>query len=59
MEVKFYVMSGTRQIGLVSKALNDLETNIIVLLIDTYGYTNAMNTGLKTHKNKPMHFIIK
>ena len=46
MEVKFYVMSGTRQIVLVSKALNDLEPNKIVLLIDTYGYTNAMNTGI-------------
>ena len=46
MEAKFYVMSGTRQIGLVSKALNDLEPNEIVLLIDTYGYTNAMNTEI-------------
>ena len=46
MEAKFYVMSGTRQIGLVSKALNDLEPNKIVLLIDTYGYTNAMNTEI-------------
>ena len=54
MEAKFYVMSGTRQIGLVSKALNDLEPNEIVLLIDTYGYTNAMNTGIKTYENKPI-----